>query len=234
MNELVTLHLQSFDNLISLWNPTNAIPLEIDIIDMKIGGLIPGFIHTIWGDTGGGKSRFCLQGILQAFKKDRKIKILYCDHSGNLRYSIFSRFLSSDELESITFISPETLLEQLIYFRELTESNCLFNLIIIDTLFGSPLNFLKYFHKEKIFWSRRIFEHLLDLKYLAENSKVPILTTVYKTDIENKSENSNIYGTLLHDFSPIHFFIEKVNTTFRVTLKLFNISIGSSQSSLLP
>ena len=233
MNKLVILHLQSFNDLLSVWNATNAIPLEIDIIDNKIGGLIPGFIHIIWGDSGGGKSRFCLKSILQIFRKDKTIKILYCDHSGNLRLSILSRIFSSDELESITFFNPKTLLEQLIYFRELTESGCLFNLIIIDTLFGSPLNFSKFFQHEKLFWEKKIFEHLLDLKYIAENSKVPILTTVYKGDSENNSINWKIYESLLQAFSPIHFILEKENSIFKIVLKIFNKSIGSSQSSLL-
>ncbi|MFX0205946.1 MAG: hypothetical protein ACFFDT_08155, partial [Candidatus Hodarchaeota archaeon] len=62
------LKLTSLKELLAEWNNLRKIPLNIALIDNTIGGLLHGYLHVVRGDSGSGKTLFCLRTIDRLLK----------------------------------------------------------------------------------------------------------------------------------------------------------------------
>ena len=232
---MIVLQLTHFREILARWNKKNAIPLNIPLIDETVGGLLPGSLHVVRGESGVGKTWFCLRAILCLFQQDPNVQVLYSDFSGHLRFSNLKKIcLSPHQVDQITIFQPSTLLEQIIFFRNLLEKrNENYHLIILDTVFGSPINALQYFHTESKMWKKQIFSHLLDLKMLAQEKEIPILLTNHSITSEEGSFKQ--YGhKLLEPFVPLDIFIRKTEQNHLLELRLFQEMLGSADFILIP
>ncbi len=231
---MTLIPLTPFQEVISRWNKKSAIPLDIPLIDEIIGGLLPCHLHIVLSDSGVGKTRFCLDAIFHLLEQESNAKVLYCDFYGNFRLINLKRLLTrSNQLDQIAIFQPNNLLEQIIFFRNLLENKeQVFDLIILDTLFGSPLTALEYFQKEPRFWKKKIFSHLLDLQSVARETKIPILLTNHLISARKNSEmeySLNQYGgDLVEQFVPIEFFIRKTERKHHLKFRIFQNIVGSS------
>ncbi|MHA2243992.1 MAG: hypothetical protein ACXADY_03405 [Candidatus Hodarchaeales archaeon] len=229
---MTLLQLIPFKKVVSRWNRRCAIPLNIDLIDEVIGGLLPYHLHMVRGDTGVGKTWFCIRAINNLFKQRPDAQVLYSDFCGHLRISNLKKILSSScQLEQITIFQPNNLLEQIIFFRNLLDNpECSYDLIVLDSLFGSPIDLLQYFYKESKFWKKRIFSHFLDLKRIARESKIPILLTNHSMlarDISDASSHLNQYGGhMVEQFVPIDVLIQKTEQKSSLEVRIFQEIVG--------
>ncbi len=83
------------------------IPLNLNFLDEMIGGLISGHIYLISGDSGVGKTWFCLRAIKSVLNANPEANIFYSDFSGNLRHTNIIRVLVDDYLlKQIDFFAP--------------------------------------------------------------------------------------------------------------------------------
>lgn len=231
--------LLTFDTIINRWINHEAIPIKIPIVDNTIGGLLPSVIHSISGDSGVGKTIFCIRAINCLFQQKNEARVLYSEINGNLRISTLKKLITEEKLlDQIDFFKPKSLTEQIIFFRNLAEEQDFhYNLIIIDTLFGSPLNALRYLKKEQRIWKRRIFSHLLDLKYIAEKWELPILLTnhtIGSSNDQNPEQSDRQHGEdLLSPIVPISIIIHKHKMKHILEFRLFHNLVKSSEFKLI-
>ncbi|MFX0084093.1 MAG: hypothetical protein ACFFAU_00330 [Candidatus Hodarchaeota archaeon] len=236
---MTMIQLFTLNSILNRWSNERALPLEIPIIDDTIGGLLPSLVHSINGETGAGKTIFCLRVINSLFRQNNESKVLYSEFNGNLRLSTIKKIISKEDLlNQIDFFKPKSLIEQIIFFRNLTkEPDSLYNLIIIDTLFGSPLDASRYLGKEPRIWKKRIFNHLLDLKNIAENWEVPILLTNYPVISPNEQDFNLSYSQygedLLTPIIPINMIIHKRRMKHILEFRLFQNLVASSEFTLI-
>ncbi len=236
---MTIIQLFTLKSILNRWITDRALPLEIPIVDDTIGGLLPGLIHSISGDSGVGKTIFCLRAINCLFRENNEAKILYSEFNGNLRLSTIKKIISKEDLHNqIDFFKPKSLTEQIIFFRNLTgEPDFPYNLIIIDTLFGSPLEASRYLTKEPRIWKKRIFSHLLDLKNIAEKWEVPILLTNYTITSPNEKDfdiSYSQYGEdLLNPIIAINMLIRKQKMKHILEFRLFQTLVASSEFTLI-
>ncbi|UCG03410.1 MAG: hypothetical protein JSW11_05340 [Candidatus Heimdallarchaeota archaeon] len=228
--QLVPLH-----EIASRWNKQIAFPLDIDLIDEIIGGLIPSQLHIVVGDSGVGKTWFCLKAIFQILTKNPQAHVVYNDFRGNFRINNLRKMLSNpcEQLDQITIFQPTSLLEQIIFVRNLLEiSDCSFDLIVLDSVFGSPLTCLEYFYKKSKFWNKKIFAHLLDLQTVARQMKIPILLTNHlistRENFELGSSLNQYGGDLVEQFVPIMFSLKKIAQKLFIELRIFQEIIDHS------
>ena len=84
-----TFHLESLPEMLLKIEKSNKIPLGIELIDNLVGGIISGHLHAILGESGSGKTWFCLKAINSMLKINSLAKIGYIDFSlGNNIYLI--------------------------------------------------------------------------------------------------------------------------------------------------
>lgn len=236
---MTLLKLTSFNEILSRWNNSAAISLNIQLIDEYIGGLLPSQLHMVQGTSGSGKTWFCFRAIACLFRTKFDAQVLYSDFQGHVRIRNLKKLLSNSyQLDQIIFCQPTNLLEQIIFFQNLIEDNKdFYDLIILDTFLGSPLDSIHYFHESKM-WCRQIFSHLSNLRQLAKKNKIPILLTNHITQVSNNSTTDTVfkqYGeAILEPLVPINFIIEKIKGNFVVELKVFQESIGRTDFVLIP
>ncbi|MFX0013233.1 MAG: hypothetical protein ACFE98_01405 [Candidatus Hermodarchaeota archaeon] len=229
-----------FRDILARWNKQSAIPLNIQEIDDVIGGLLPCYIHNIIGYSGVGKTWFCIRAIDSLFKGKSDAKILFSDFCGNLRISNLRKlFPNPSLLQQVIIIQPTNLFEQIVFFRKLLEnSRCPYDLIILDSLFGSPLHALQYFYKNARPWEKRIFFHLHDLSQLAMKNNIPILMTnhlIYPGENFNPFSSLNQHGGyLVEQFAPIEILIRKIDQTHCLELRIFQEIAVYSNFVLIP
>ena len=237
---MTLLQLTPFKEIVSRWNRRCAIPLNIDLIDEIIGGLLPCHLHMVRGDSGVGKTWFCIRAINNLFKQRPEAQVLYSDFCGHLRISNLKKILSSScQLEQITILQPNNLLEQIIFFQNLLDnSKCSYDLIVLDSLFGSPIDVLQYFYKESKFWKKRIFSHFFDLKRIARETNIPILLTNHSMlarDISDASSYLNQYGGhMVEQFVPIDILIQKTEQKHSLEVRIFQDIVGCTDFMLIP
>ena len=229
--------LTPFQEILSRWNKQIAIPLEIHLIDELLGGILPCHLQLVIGDSGAGKTLYCMKVISQLLKRKPEAQILYSDFEGNFRINNLRKMLSDpSKLNQIVIFQPKSLLEQIVLFRNLVEtSRYSYDLIILDSVFGSPLSCLAYFQKEQKLWEKRLFSHFLDLQLLARNSKIPILLTNHLISTKKPESSSNQFGEdLIRQFVPIEFFIQKIEQKQFLEVRVFQKLVGSSDFVLIP
>lgn len=156
------LQLTPFQEILSRWNKQSVIPLNIPPLDELLGGLVPYHLQMVLGDSGIGKTWFCLNAIYQFLEKEPNTQILYIDFGGNFRIRSLEKLLSNPrkQLDQITIFQPKSLLEEIIFFRNFLEkTEYSYDLIILDSVFGPPLTCLEYFHQKSQFWKKE-FSHI--------------------------------------------------------------------------
>lgn len=225
---MTLLHLTPLQEILARWNKQSAIPLNIPLLDDLLGGLLPYHLHVVVGDSGAGKTWFCMKSIFRMFQQKSEAQILYNDFGGNFRINNLRKILSSphEQLEQIVIFQPTSLLEQIIFFRNLLETTKYsFDFIILDSVFGSPLACLEFFRKKPKFWGKKIFAHLLDLQLIAREAKIPILLTNHLISTWESSEkfsSLNQYGgDLIEQFAPIEFLIQKIEQKHLLEVRIF-------------
>lgn len=236
---MTMIPLFTLDSILNRWINTKAIPIKIPMVDNTIGGLLPSVIHSISGDSGVGKTIFCIRAMNCLFQQKNEARVLYSEMNGNLRLSTMKKFITEKKLvNQIDFFKPKSLTEQIIFFRTLTEEQEFhYNLIIIDTLFGSPLDASRYLIKEQRIWKKRIFSHLLDLKHIAEKWEVPILITNHTICASNEKNPEGSEGQLGEDILsplvPISMIIRKQKMKHVLEFRLFHNLVKSSEFTLI-
>jgi hypothetical protein len=236
----VLLQLTSLNEILSRWNKQQAVPLYIPLLDELLGGLLPYHLQVIVGEPGAGKTWFCINAIHQLLKQEPDAQILYTDFGGNFRIKNLRKLLSHPhkQLDQITIFQPTTLLDQIVFFRNLLEkSEYSYDLIVLDTVFGSPLACLEIFYNNSKFWNKRIFAHLLDLQTIARQIKIPLLLTNH---LISSRENFQLHpslnqygGDLIELFAPIVFLLQKIDQKQFIELRIFKETLGHSDL-LLP
>lgn len=236
---MTVIKLLSLNSILSRWNNQRAIPIKIPILDDTIGGLLHGHIHSVYGDSGVGKTIFCFRAIHYLFQQRNDARILYSDFNGHLRISNLKKMITEEKsLDQIEFFKPKSFTEQIIFFRNLTEDlhfPC--DLIILDTFFGSPLDAIDVLTKNQRLWKKRIYNHLLDLKHIAEKWNIPILLTNHlktsKDGFNSESDREQYGNELLNLVVPISLLIYKQELKHKIEFRLFQDLVSSTEFPLV-
>jgi archaellum biogenesis ATPase FlaH len=212
--------------------------MHIPIIDDTIGGLLPGQLHSINGESGVGKTIFCIRAIYCLFQIKADAKVLFCESSGNLRFSVLEKIIPEEFLDQVDILKLKSLVEQIIFFRNLIENAKVhYDLIIFDTFLGSPLETINYVRTGNNLWKKRIFTHLLDIRNIAETFNIPILITehtFHSTEEENSVCTRRKYGNdLIGPFVPIDLFLLKNSGNNFLEFRLFGNFLASSEFDLI-
>jgi len=237
---MTLLTLTPFQEILSKWTKQSAIPINIPLFDELLGGILPFSLHVVIGESGVGKTWFCLKVILEILNLHPNAEVLYTVFGGNFRINNLKRLLpNSTQLEQIIIFQPKTLLEQIIFFQNLHENTrCNYDLIIVDSVFGSPLTAIEYFHEKKKFWQKRIFSHLFTLHRIANKFKIPILLSNHLVSVkENFESNSSVNqygGYILEQFVPIEFIIQKTEHRYFLEVRIFQKRVGCYDFDLIP
>lgn len=237
---MTLLALTPFQEILSRWSKQSAIPVDIPPLDELLGGILPFSLHAVVGESGVGKTWFCLKVISEILKKQPKSLVLYVDFGGNFRITNLKKVLPSvNQLDQITIFQPKTLLESILFFQNLLESSRYnYDLIIVDSIFGPPLLALEYLQVKKIFWEHRIFSHLFTLYCIVSKFKIPILLSNHLVSAKENSESissiSQYGGYLLEQFVPIEFIIQKTEHRHFLEVRIFQKRVGCSEFVLIP
>ena len=169
--------LQSLPEMFSEIEKSNKIMIGVDLIDNLVGGIIPGHLHAILGESGSGKTWFCLKTINSILKTNSSAKIGYVDFSANIRNHNLHLMLSEKNyLDQIDFFQPKTLFESIIFTTSLLKETH-YDLLIFDTIFGSPLQILETLKTRDRNMKYNIFLFVLNLRKIAKRYNLPILLT---------------------------------------------------------
>jgi predicted ATP-dependent serine protease len=236
----VLIQLTPLHEILSRWNKQQAVPLQIPFLDKSLGGLLPYHLQIIIGESGVGKTWFCINAIHKLLKQEPDAQVLYTDFGGNFRIKNLRKLLShpNTQLDQITVFQTTTLLDQIVFFRNLLEkSECSYDLIVLDSVFGPPLTCFEYFHTNSKFWNKRIFAHLLDLQTIARQIKIPILLTNHlissRENFQLRPSLNQYGGDLIELFAPIVFLLQKIDQKQFIELRIFKETLGQSDL-LLP
>ncbi|MFW9779244.1 MAG: hypothetical protein ACFFE8_10355 [Candidatus Heimdallarchaeota archaeon] len=235
------LKITSLRDIISQWNQLGKFPFGIPSLDRVTGGLRPGYLYSIFGDSGAGKTWFCLQIIKELWTQNSDAQVLYSDFCGHLRIGNLKKIIQKPQhLDQISIVKPESLVEQIIFFRKfLDESgNSKYDLVVLDTLVGSPLDAACFMGKEKPKWIALLADHLLDMKILASQLQVPIVFTNHLI-VQSSDQNAphSHFGKqyaqgVIGEFTCINCYIVKDNGSFEVFFSRFGEYPFSSKWNL--
>ncbi|MHA1994479.1 MAG: hypothetical protein ACW97Z_08075 [Candidatus Hodarchaeales archaeon] len=156
---------------------SHKIPTGMDIIDNLLGGFFAGHIHSIIGESGVGKSWLCQRVVNSLLEYDQNASVLYSDFSGNIRLKNLKKSLKKTEfMEQVHFYRPSSLLENVIFCKKILDGKLPnISLLILDTVFGSPMQVYELLGRSKKKRERNIFHFMLDLRKIAITKKIPIL-----------------------------------------------------------
>jgi len=173
----VKFQLQSLPEMFSRIEKLKKIAIGLDLVDNLVGGIIPGHLHAILGESGSGKTWFCLKAINSMLKSNLSAKIGYVDFSANIRSHNLNLMLSEKNfLDRIDFFQPKTLIESIVFTTSLLKENN-YELLIFDTILGSPLQILETLRIGDRNWGFKLFLFLSNLRKIAKKNNIPILLT---------------------------------------------------------
>ncbi|MHA1975105.1 MAG: RAD55 family ATPase [Candidatus Hodarchaeales archaeon] len=223
-----TVKIKSYSQIMKEWKDgkLKAIPSNIENVDEMIGGIVPGILSVIWGESGSGKTLFCCNLIKNVLNKNESSKVLYVDFESNLRLITLEKL--GCDLERIDFFQPKILVEQILFFQVLQERTCDYSLIIIDSSLGAPLQQLKYIYLEQNIWSTKVFNFFLSLKSFASKSKIPIVLTCHTPENPQELEKD-----LLKSVAPVQIFLSKESSKFKTNFYFYSEEIGGSEFILI-
>jgi predicted ATP-dependent serine protease len=221
--------LQSLYQMLSEIEESNKIVLGIDLVDNLVGGIIPGQLHAIVGDSGSGKTWLCLKTIQSILKYNSSAKIGYVDFSANIRSHNLHLMISEKKyFDQIDFFQPETLIESLIFTKSLLNKTH-YDLLIFDTLFGSPLQILETLSTGDRNWASKIFLFLLNLRKIAKESNMPILVT---HSLFNNNSFSDKEFAQVEPFISLKFLLHRAEDARLVDIYFFQQFLGSEKIQL--
>ena len=173
----VRYRLQSLSEMFSDIENMEKVVVGVDLVDNLIGGIIPGHLHAILGESGSGKTWFCLKAINSMLKSNSSARIGYVDFSANIRSNNLNIMLSEKNFRNrIDFFQPKTLIESIIFTTSLLKE-IHYDMLIYDTIFGSPLQILETLKLGDRNWGYKIHLFLSNLRKIAKRHNLPILLT---------------------------------------------------------
>ena len=183
--------LQGYPELLKNIEKSIKFSVGCELVDNIVGGIISGHLHAIIGASGSGKTWFCLKTIRSILKYNSLVKVGYIDFSANLRSHNLNIMLPERKLiDQIDFFQPTNLFESIIFSKSLLEETN-YDLLVFDTIFGSPLQILEILKEKGGNWKYNNFSFILGLRRIAKKNDIPILVT------HSLSSESNNY---LHDY----------------------------------
>jgi hypothetical protein len=200
----------------------------IDIIDNLMGGYFGGHIHSIQGDSGVGKSWLCQRVIRSLFETNSNASVLYSDFSGNVRFRNLQKTLGGSEfLDQVNFFRPSKLLDNIILTKKIANGYLPhISLLVLDTIFGSPMQFIELFGKSKKKWKRTIFSFMLDLRKIAQIRKIPIIVTHNMlSEASNKGYTKDLF---LDHFCTTKSVLQKSDNNSSLQFYAYNQFLGST------
>ncbi len=208
------------------------IPTGINFIDSITGGVYEGHLHLTIGEPGVGKSWFCQRIINSLLTYNQDAEILYSNFSGNIRFQTLKKVLKTSEfLDNIQFFNPTSFIDAIILSKKILEGDSPnLSLIVLDTIFGSPLQFIELFKESKKKWNRNIFVYMLDLRKIASIRKIPIIITHHPLSTSSKEKNHK--NTFLDPFCITKSVLYKSNSKSSLDFYMFNNYIGSTDFNL--
>ena len=152
------------------------------------GGIRPGMITNILGESGSGKSQFCFTICANLLKKNENVNIIFIDTAGTFRperiFEILEGNYSEKILNNIKYFRPYSIKHQFDAIKKINEIKP--KLVIIDTItsiisvesnnIARHLILMKFLHK---------------LAHLAINNNCAIVTTNMVRNIFYSNNNNN-------------------------------------------
>ena len=130
-------------------------------------------------------------------------------------------------IRRIEFIQPDSLIENILFMKKLLEKDNLgYDLIVLDSLLGSPFQTKTILKTERKKWEKNVFSFLLDLKHIAIKHSIPIIITL------NLTEESPIDLVLIDPFITLKVNLIKIYEKISMKLNIFNQYVGSSDVKL--
>ncbi len=220
--------LKNFQYLKKELENSDKIQTGIHLIDNFIGGIFPGQVHAILGDSGVGKSWFCQKLISSLLRSNNNATTLYSNFSGNIRLNNFKKVLIDDRLlDQVKFFDPTSLLENIILCKKVIDGdNPDISLLIFDMLFGSPFQFSELLRDSRKKWERNIFHLMVDLRKIAHLRNIPIIVVNYlSSDSLNVGSHNDRY---LDPFCATKSILQKVNHEYLLNFYIHNRYLGST------
>ena len=160
------------------------------------GGIRTGIITNIFGESGSGKSQFCFSICANLLKKNKDVKVIFIDTSGNFRPERILDITDNPNIEGILhnihYIRPYSIKDQFEAIKKIYEIKP--KLVIIDTI--TSLISME---------SKNIARHLILMKFIHElahtaiNNNCAIVTTNMVRNIINKN---SVYKTINNTDEP--------------------------------
>jgi len=193
------------------------------------GGIRTGVITNIFGASGSGKSQFCFSICANLIKKNKDVKTIFIDTSGNFRperiLDITDNPNSERVLDNIQYIRPYSINDQFEAIKKIYEIKP--KLVIVDTI--TSLISIE---------SKNISRHLILMKFIHElahtaiNNNCAIVTTNMVRNIISKN---SVYKTITNiDEHPKKIKLERefmgksVSLSIHIKLKFEIISISNN------
>lgn len=193
------------------------------------GGIRTGLITNIFGASGSGKSQFCFSICANLIKKNKDVKVIFIDTSGNFRPERILDITDNPNIEGILhnihYIRPYSIKDQFEAIKKIYEIKP--KLVIIDTI--TSLISME---------SKNIARHLILMKFIHElahtaiNNNCAIVTTNMVRNIINKN---SVYKTINNTDEPQkkiklqrEFMGKSVSLSIHIKLKFEIISISEN------
>jgi DNA repair protein RadB len=194
------------------------------------GGIRTGLITNIFGASGSGKSQFCFSICANLIKKNKDVKVIFIDTSGNFRPERIldmSNNPNSDRvLNNIHYIRPYSIKDQFEAIKKIEEIKP--KLVIIDTITSLISTESKNITRHLI-----LMKFIHELAHIAINNNCAIVTTNMVRNIISKN---SVYKTI-HNTDVEHpkkikmqreFMGKSVSLSIHIKLKFEIISISNN------
>lgn len=194
------------------------------------GGIRTGLITNIFGASGSGKSQFCFTICANLIKKNKDVKVIFIDTSGNFRPERIldmSNNPNSDRvLNNIHYIRPYSIKDQFEAIKKIEEIKP--KLVIIDTITSLISTESKNITRHLI-----LMKFIHELAHIAINNNCAIVTTNMVRNIISKN---SVYKTI-HNTDVEHpkkikmqkeFMGKSVSLSIHIKLKFEIISISNN------
>jgi len=193
------------------------------------GGIRTGVITNIFGASGSGKSQFCFSICANLIKKNKDVKTIFIDTSGNFRperiLDITDNPNSERVLDNIHYIRPYSINDQFEAIKKIYEIKP--QLVIVDTI--TSLISIE---------SKNISRHLILMKFIHElahtaiNNNCAIVTTNMVRNIISKNSVYKTTTNIDEHKKKIklerEFMGKSVSLSIHIKLKLEIISISTN------
>ncbi len=228
---ITKFRLQSLPEMLFKIEKSYKITLGCELIDNLVGGIISGHLHAVVGESGSGKTWFCLNAINSMLKINSLAKIGYVDFSANLRLHNLNIMLPRKKfIDQIDFFQPKNLIESMIFAKSLLEKTT-YDLLVFDTIFGSPLQILETLKKKDGNWKYNILSFLLSLRRIAKKNDLPILLTHSLSSDKNNALRDNEFA-LIEPFISLKVFLHRSESERLMDVFFLQQSLGTEKINL--